>query len=545
MTRPYRVWLTTLLVLGAVSMGAPILGADDAMDEHLRVVTEFADNVLAHGRDVHGPKKTPLFVDWINVDTLQPPRWRRDGEEWILSNLASQQNLLRTLVGLSTATGDPKYRQAAVDAITYAFENLQDVGGLLRWGGHTCYDALGDRVVSEAKQHELKHHYPYYELMWEVDREATRRYIEGVWAAHVIRWDILDFNRHGKYGQSDLGELWDHEYVGGKVPFEGKGLTFMMSGTDLVYAAAMLSHFTADEKPLIWAKRLARRYVEARHPETGLGAANFSVRPDHRMQNQFPQFEGRFTEATITDIYGARYTYCAICQLRLGEALGDEGREFSQWGLEDLTARAKHGYDENTNSFVAMLIDGGKLSPADRKKDGYVKVEWLQPRRATSAHFLAYALAYKLTKDDLMRRMTSSIARGLGLGELVPQSGGVKIRQDTTSDDPVTIFGLLELHQATGKNVYLDLAKRVADNALATRVRNGFFVEGKDHLCARFDDPTPLALLHLRAALLGLPEKPPIYWHGRGYFHCPFDGKGRTYDNTVFYTQRRSAPDGD
>jgi pectate lyase len=514
------------------------------MDDHLRAVTAFADNVLEHCCDVHGPKRTPLFVDWINVDTLAPPRWRRDGEEWILSNLGSQQNLLRTLVALSAATGDPAYRQAAVHAVAYAFENLQDVGGLLRWAGHTCYDALGDRVVSEAKQHELKHHYPYYELMWEVDPAATRRYIEGVWAAQVVRWDILDFNRHGRYGRTDLGELWDHEYTGGEVPFEGKGLTFMMSGTDLVYAAAMLSHFTGDEKPMVWAKRLARRYVEARHPETGLGASNFSVVESHRMENQFPQFEGRFTEATITDIYGARYTYCAICQLRLGEALGDKGKEFLQWGLEDLTARAKHGYDEEANAFWATLIDGTKLSPADRKKDGYVKVEWLQKRRANSAHFLAYALAYKLTKDGLMRRMTASIAQGLGLGELLPASGQAKINADTSSSDPVIIFGLLELHEATGDKSYLDLAKRVADNALATRIRSGLFVESQDHLCARVDDATPLALLHLRAALLDLPERPPTYWHGRGYFHCPFDGKGRTYDRSVFGSMLRSEADG-
>ncbi len=520
-------------------MSAPILGADDTMDGYLRAVTEFADKVLEHGRDVYGPKQTPLFVDGINVDTLEPPRWVRDGDEWILSNMASQQNLFRTLVGLSDATGDPKYRQAAVDAITYEFENLQDVGGLLRWGGHTCYDALGDRVVSEAKQHELKHHYPYYELMWEIDPTATRRYIEGVWAAQVGQWDILDFNRHGKYGRTDLGQLWDHEYKGGPVPFEGQGLTFMMSGTDLAYAAAMLSHFTGDEKPMIWAKRLAKRYVEARHPETGLGASNFSVRPDHRMENQFPQFEGRFTEAKVTDIYGCRYSYCAICQLRLGETLGDKGREFLQWGFEDLTARAKHGYDEETNSFAAMLIDGTVLSPADRKKDGYVKVTWLQPRRATSRHFLAYALAYKLTKDDLMRQMTSSIGEGLGLGTLVPKSGSVKIRKDTPSNSALNIFGLLELHEATGNRAYLDLAKRVAENAVATRITNGFFVESRNHLIARFDDATPLALLHLRAALLDSPQKPPTYWHGSGFFHCPFDGVGRTYDNVVFYPRLR------
>ena len=93
-------------------------------EKYLRAVNTFADKVLEHGRDVYGPLKTPLFVDGINVDTLEPPVWTWKGKKRVLSNQASQQNLFRTLVGLSAATGDPKYRQAAVDAVRYAFGHL-------------------------------------------------------------------------------------------------------------------------------------------------------------------------------------------------------------------------------------------------------------------------------------------------------------------------------------------------------------------------------------------------------------------------------------
>jgi len=286
---------------------------------------------------------------------------------------------------------------------------------------------------------------------------------------------------------------------------------------------------------------LAMRYVDARHPKTGLGASNFNTRPDHRMERQFPQFNGRFTEATVTDIYGCRYTYCAISQLRLGEALGEKGGDFVRWAVEDLAARASHGYDEKDNSFCAMLIDGTRLSPADRKKDGYVKADWLRKRTAHSRYFLAYALAYRLSRKALMWRMVRSIGRGLGLGDLgaAPgEPGQVNLR--TTSSDPLVIFGLLELGEATGRKEYLALAGRVADNVLAARFHKGFFVASANHVNARFDDPAGLALLHVRAAMLDLPKGPPAYWGGSGYFHCPHDGRGRTYDNSVFYTQRRS-----
>lgn len=512
-------------------------------DKYLDAVKTFADKVLAHGRDVYGPKSTPLFVDGINVDTLEPPVWKKNGEKWILSNLATQQVLFRVLDGLTTATGEPKYRNAAIAAIKYAFENLRDPSGLLYWGGHWCYDALGDRNVGENKVHEFKRHYPYYELMWKIDPDATRKLIKAVWAAHVLNWENLDFNRHGTYGVSTEG-VWDHEYKGGKVPFVGKGLTFMMTGTDLIYAAAMLSHFSGDPRPMVWAERLAQRYMDARHPQTKLGAENFSDPESRRVEKQFPEFGGRFTEATVVDLYGSRYTYCAACLLRLGETLGPKGRKFLQWGLEDLAARAKYGYDEETNSFWAMLIDGTKLSPEDRKHEGYIETRWLEKRKANSGYFFAYALAYKLSKDKLMWDMVRKIGRGLGLGDLGEEGGrNASVNMSTTEDDPVLIFALLELWEGTKSRTFLDLAQKIADNALENRVTNGFFVASKNHVNAKFDDPLPLALLHLRAAILGTTNKPPTYWLSRGYLHCPYDGKGRTYDHAVIYSRLRGEPE--
>lgn len=536
--RCISTWCAIVLVLCCtVGWAAPV---EEKMETYLQAVRTFADNVLEHGRDHLGPKMTPLFVDGLDVDTLKPPVWKKDGDQWVLSNLASQQNLLRVLDGLTDATGDRRYRDAAVSAVDYAFRNVRDSSGMLYWGGHCCYDALGDRIVGESKNHEYKRHYPYYELMWQVDPNATREHIEAVWAAHVIDWRTLDFNRHGKYGGGPPVSVWEQEYVGGKVPFAGKGLTFMMSATDLIYAAAQLTRLSGDERPLVWAKRLGRRYVEARHPETGLGACNFTTIEPCRMNAQFPQFEGRFTEATVTDIYGMRYSHCAFCQLRLGEALGDDGRDFVRWGIEDLTARANHGYDEATNSFQAMLIDGTRLSPEDRVRDGYVETRWLQPRAAGGRHFLAYCAAYRLSSNDLMWQMARRIGIGIGVGTLGLEPGTLDSDpEDLASRDPMVIFGLLELHQATGSPRFLRLAERVADNALAQQFHKGFFVQSKDHVIARFDDPLPLALLHLRASVLGLKTRPPVFWMGEGYLHCPHDGVGRTYDHTVIYSKQR------
>jgi hypothetical protein len=135
-------------------------------NRYLNAVREFADNVLKYGRDTYGPKHTPLFVDGLNVNTHEPVKWiAPNGDRWILSNLASQQNLFRTLDGLTRITGDPKYKQAAMDAIKYAFENLRSPTGLFYWGRVSAYDAQADKVY-DGREHSFKFIYPYYVPPW-------------------------------------------------------------------------------------------------------------------------------------------------------------------------------------------------------------------------------------------------------------------------------------------------------------------------------------------------------------------------------------------
>ncbi len=522
---------------------------------YLPAVREFADNVLKYGRDVYGPKRTPLFVDGLNVDTHAPAVWKLPPQqveswkmpsEWVLSNLASQQNLFRVFVALTQLTGDARYKQAAVEATRYAIEHARHPCGLLFWGGHAAMDLATDQPVGEGRtdgiagRHELKSHYPFYELMWEVDRNATRRFVESFWNNHVLRWDILDMNRHGGYGLVPA-RPWEHAYVGGPVPFAGKGLTFLNTGSDMFYAGAVLYQLGGDKDALVWAKRLAQRYADARDPRTGLGADNYSTLTPDRMTQQFgAEFGDRFTEATVTSLYGNRYGRAAVCRLKLYERLGADGEEFKRWAVEDLTACAKHAYDPADNSFRATLIDGTRLTAANRKRDGYVEARWLEKRPATGVHFWAYALAYRLTGDEAMWRMARSIARGIGLGELGEPSGeGAALNRKTDNTEVEAVFGLLELHKIGKPGDSLALARRIGDNLLAREFHKGFFVSDKEHVICKFDTTTPLALLYLEAASRSLPASLPAYESGRSYFHCPYDGRGRTYDNEAIYTATR------
>ena len=523
----------------------------------LNAVKTFADNVLEYGRDHYGPTPTPLFVDGVNVDTMEPVVWQYRGQRWIVSDLANQQILFRTLVGLSNLTSDPRYRQAAQGAIRYHFEHLRRPGGLLQWGGHRFIDLRTGTVVGESDVHELKSIYPDYDLMWQTDPGATEQFIKAFWNAHVLDWSTLDMNRHGAYGRP-LGALWAHEFRGAKPFFEGKGLTFINCGSDLVYAGAHLYRYTADAGALVWAKRLAEQYVKARDPRTHLGAYQFSQPKQERTptndaqtdssfgdraHRQFgPEFGDRALEGKVlppshgTEIYGR----ATIAQLRLAEALGGDGKEFLQWAHSGLRAYAHYAYNPRTNMLAAMLTDGTRLTPDDVRRPGYYSPGSFREQPAGSILVLSYAMGYRLTRDIELWQTARAMGRGCGLGDLGSRPG-VKVRANLKTDngDPVALLAILEICRIADDATYLALARAIGDNIVASRFHHGFFVPDADHVNARFDALEPLALLTLEARLRGTPDAVPAYSGGSGYIHGPHDGLGRTYDSVAIWSQRR------
>jgi pectate lyase len=534
---------------------------------YVAAVKKFADVALEKGRDTYGNKRTPLFVDALKVETYEPFVWKHAGEQWILSNLASQQNLFRTLVGLTRLTGEDRYRQAAIDAVRYGFENLRSENGLLEWGGHVAYDAGADKLVMEGYRHELKRHYPYYELMRQVDAQATQQFLRAFWGAHILDWATLDFNRHGDYDKPIEAGLWGHAYRGGDVYFASRGRTFCNSGSDLIYAGAMLYLWGGEQGPLIWAERLADRYAATRNPKTGLAGYLFSFTggiDKDRARLQFgPEFGDEALETAILDPGRAqiRYAMMGIVQLKLAEMLGEKGERFRNWALTDLKAYARHAYNVDTGCFEALFSNGKRIRPEDIKRDGYYFALQFVPWRPDGLFFWAYALAARMGEDDACWRMTREIAKrtvqhpsgkavlgtdvsgrifdvshSLDLGDIGQVSGqGRKLNFETDCADAYVIFGLLELARKTGDQSLVKLAGRVGDNILDKNFRNGLFVREPTQVYGKFDELAPLALLQLAAVSRGRTNQVPDAWPGMSYFQCGYDGLGRTKDNLIIY----------
>ncbi len=528
----------------------------DAARHFLEAVRGHLDTVMAHGRDTHG-RPTPMFVDGLEIETLMPVRWSFDDHSWILSNLANQQDLLRTLVGYSRLTGQPDHADIARETLDYAFTHLRTPNGLMLWGGHTCYDAAGDEWVGRryhwlgkrrSPLHELKSCYPYYELMWEVDPEFTANFIRTFWNAHIRDWANLDFDRHGGVEKSAATKpgVWDRDFdPEAPVFFQSSGRTFVNTGSDLFYAAGMLHHLKREPEALVWAERLAGRYVATRDKNTGLRGYQYSNLEDiDRALQQFGDLfpNSHVSEAAIFDPNALPKPL--LSQLRLAEKLGREGRQFLDWAVEDLVAIGRHAYDPASGRMKTLLLDGSDLTAVKMPRDGYFGAKGTAFATWDSQdYFLCYATAAGLTDEPFIWEMARHTARDAGLGDIGARDGSRPPRLDAATDSsfPTHLMGLLRLHRATGNRAYLDQAIVIGENILSQRFEHGLFTPGPGYRNTRTSRPEPLALLHLVGALLGQEDKVPDYTDGHAYFACELKSSDTSYtfDHIVIYSQRR------
>jgi pectate lyase len=528
----------------------------DFESKRLEAVREFADLALKHARDDFRDTSTPLFVDGLAVADYQPVSWKHEGEIWIPSNLANQQNFFRTMVGLSELSGEEAYAQAAQSAMQFGFDHLQHENGLIYWGGHRFLDLASGQAVGEGYRHEFKFTLPFYEWMYEVNPSATVKFIKAFWNAHILDWGKLDMNRHGHY-EDEPGKLWAHEFEGAEAFFEGDGLTFINAGTDLIYAGLMLYRFTGEKGALDWSLKLAGQYVNARHPDTQLGVYQYSkpVRRDtppsdgplpttsnygDRAENQFSSDFGEVAkEGYFLRNPAAIYGNNAIVQLQMAQDLGVEGKSLLEWTIEGMLAWSKYGYDGENNQAKPILADGTDLSGYTIKRDGYFgkKGQRLQADEAPMILFWSYALAYRLSGDKRLWQTLRHMGKGHGLGDLGKMPGKMmKLDFGTYQSDPLALFALLEIIQSYPSKGYKELAESIGDNIVNQRVVNGMFVPSEEHLYASLSAVEPLALLALEAMLLGKQDLIPRYNGGSGYFHGPHDDFGRSTDKTVLWS---------
>jgi hypothetical protein len=469
---------------------------------------------------------TGLLADGIDLDTGKQLEW--SGQT--TTNLACQQNFLRTLDALSAVTGNNSYRDRADKWIAEAIAKIQDpVSGLFYWGGHTSYDFVADEPI--LGNHEMKCVYPHYAALHRAAPEAVSRFIEANWHAHIWDWQTLLFNRHGEYVAWD--QKWDAEFEGGPVPIvENTALSFVNTGSDLILCGAMLHKLTGDETPLRWSNHLLSRYEQIRHPETGLAGYQFNHRDPCRVRASFkkPLFaRDDITEVSVVtnNVIKVRYARAAVTFMNAYAELGPEvGRPLIDLVTRDLTALADHCYNPDDHCFYPAINDGTRLYPENANDIGYCPPAKLTKVPADGLLFLSYARAYNLTRHEPFFAVAVSIAEGMGWqGLVVPEH----LADSDLSPDPhgwvlfgqndvCALYGLLELYTATEDKSILDSARTLGLQLLHHYTRDGLIVSHGQTGETSIDTGLPLALLHLAAAETGTRDTLADFYANNTYF---------------------------
>ena len=495
------------------------------MSDFISPVRTYIDLVFDRCR----PSKSPsgLLADGIDLETGKPLTW--DGQT--TTNLACQQNLLRTLDTLSSITGDEAHRDRADTWIGEAIAGIQDpTSGLFYWGGHTSYDLIADEPI--LGNHEMKCVYPYYAALHRVSPDAVSRFIEANWHAHIWDWESLLFNRHGEYEAWD--RKWDVEFKGGSVPIiDNAALSFVNTGSDLILAGVMLHKLSGDTTSLRWENHLLSRYEDVRHPETGLAGYQFNHRDPCRVRASLkPPFDDRadINEVTVVtnNVIKVRYARAALTFMNAYAELGDEaGKPLIELVIRDLHALAEHCYSRSDHCFYPAINDGTRLEPDNANEGvGYCPPGKLTAVPADGLLFLSYARAYNLTRQETFREMAESLASGIGWDGFTVPDGyeGNTLEPDPHrwvnfgQNDVCGLFGLLEMHSATGEASILKSAQILGNQLIDRYTVDGWITSHGPTGEANIDTALPLALLHLEAAGTGSRSALPMFFANNTYF---------------------------
>lgn len=516
--------------------------------------------LLADGFDI----KTKEVVYWLNANNHKLP----------ISNFASQQHFHRLLTSLSIITQDPQYKTLSLKLTRYFLDNFTDkTSRLFYWGGHRFINLntlQTEGPANKAQVHELKNHLPFYDLLYEANKEKTLDYIQALWNAHISDWHKLDLSRHGDYSkpfQPDVFLHPQHDVVDPKqwpnLP-KTVGLTFINAGTDLIYAAYKYAIFTGDTNAYQWAKHLYRQYVLARCPSTGMPVYQYSSplqrQPDPHDDNKteswygdraFRQFGQDFGEIA----FEANVLFRDMSPMDMWPMLMDNplaiidvmkkapDEEVIQWVLSGLKNYYCRAYDKQYHTLKPMWGNGIDMTNYVFGKDGYYgkKGTILTPITFRPDYLLPLVQIWRLTFDPDIEILLIDILKNCKLIECDRQLKNVKyVNLNNESSSPNLIFALIELNLALNHPQLEQLIIHLADNLFKKHRYQHFFLDSRQHRFVRLDNIYPIALLAVIAYKQHCYEQIPLPLSKGGYVHGEYlvNGELKTiYDVNYIYQQ--------
>ena len=397
----------------------------------------------------------------------------------------------------------------------------------------TPYLIYGSRI------HEMKDTGAYFDPFFWVDQERAAEIVKNIVCLHVTDWSSMVFSRHGYYGTKVDRTAWNtwpgwkntvqSEVYGPDSPVKSTSISFRASAADFLDCLGALYRLTGDEAAKAWGRNLLEGYYRVEHPETFIGGYQTNTAKGSET-GTLPEnwwLPGIFKEEYTYGTYGDRfynqfaddlvdqgflkeedkwmalecmsnwdadmYSIMPIHELRFAEAIGldsEDGAYILERIVKKLGKFIDIAYDAKRNQCQYFLLaDGTRLDKFVKKKNGYYGSDVIGtssgPLTPGTVQVYAYAQAYLRSHDrpDLQPYRDSIyyflrnyfLAVGVGdLGEAYP-GDNASINTRCESADAYLCLALLSMYQDTGEIQFLDGARRLADNFIASYMSNGLF----------------------------------------------------------------------
>ncbi len=477
-----------LLMLFAVCAILPVnsIGQSAPIQKDWRsYVAQCLDTLIEHGTDRYGPKKTPMLMAILDVESRRSPekpelldslvrledRLHRRGERG--SNLWYDQSTLRAMYRVSELTGQERYAAAANDYINYALRHCYKptddrpyANGMFVWGSHIYWDCYKERPAGDQDgiaPHEILVYQALWSKLYEQNPQATQAIVDGIW-----RWHVVDKNT-GQHNRHDDAR---------------PGCDFAFAGGVFTEAFAAMYAATGEQRYLDRARSVAGWHWNQRNRRTGLVADAPSLKN---------RYDGNHCFTTVVGPHSASL-------LRCFELTRDP--YFKDIAIQYIQAYDRYAWDEKAQNYYAMIkLDGTPVSDQPKGSgydawapSGYVNVwrtsifSYEFTLAAAQSAVYAYELSGPANQRDpellkIARRWAGVVERDL------PPKTGRRWKSELEKAMPAVLtsggayaedYGraisfFVHMFRATGEEPYLNTAHKIARDAVEKLFVDGLF----------------------------------------------------------------------
>lgn len=472
-----------------------------AGDAFLSAAVRFGDTVITRGRDIYGPVKSPMFVRFLHREKLRapasvasmPPALGGASKPIVQTQFDRTQNLLRTLAGLSSATGNPKYAEAAMAATAHMFENyVMPHSGLIIFGNHMTIDLAEDRSYSDGRSgdvFELANVLPFYDFWYDVAPIQTERFIKGCWEVYVRDWHTMHYNRHASFNKTiDFSRTWHRPLAKVEdLPTNMEVLGFTPVGLDLAFGGYSLGCLQEDPKARAWGDRYLKVLSYHRDPKTLIWPMLLYT---PTIRRNLEVYREAFPDADVTEprviisswIYSMPQLFLgALAIIEAADTYGHAGelteshQRINDWILGYMEA----AYDRDTNTMRSIILDGTDVTDHVFEPDkvlhgwGAKEGDSFVAHPAAPGFYAALTRAYRLANKETRRRywpLLRDLFKGVGLGD-IGANFRVKpvLNLNVEVAEPVYVLALADLYRAHRRPEVLRLMEHLGHNIISRR----------------------------------------------------------------------------